>query len=202
VSIPETWSFADELACLLPEMRAFARSLAREVELADDLVQEACLKAWQAIGTFQPGAPLRPWLFRILRNEYYQHARRAWRSSRLDPDVAERVLVAPGDLDEKIDFGVLQAAIAGLPDVQRDALILVVAAGYTYDEAGEICQCSAGTIKSRVSRAREEVVSRMKLADTGQVGGSERAQSRGGDGHIELVSDVDAIARRWFLRAA
>jgi RNA polymerase sigma-70 factor (ECF subfamily) len=155
----QEWSFVDELERLIPELRAFARSLCRERELADDLVQDACLKAWQAIDSFEPGAPLRPWLFRILRNEFYQYSRRSWRSAPLDQDFAENALVAPEDIDARIDFKVLQAAISELPDVQREALILVVAAGYTYEEAGEICNCSRGTIKSRVSRAREAVVS-------------------------------------------
>ena len=189
------WSFVDELEQLIPQLRAFARGLCREQELADDLVQDACLKAWQAIDTFEPGAPLRPWLFRILRNEYYQYARRAWRSAPLDQDQAENALWAPEDLDAKIDFRVLQAAMSSLPDVQREALILVVAAGYTYEEAGEICNCSPGTIKSRVSRAREAVIFKMQRADTGQVGGSTRDGSRTANGHIDLISDIETIAR-------
>ena len=195
------WSFVDELERLIPELRAFARSLCRERELADDLVQDTCLKAWQAIDSFEPGAPLRPWLFRSLRNEYYQYTRRAWRSSPLDQELAENTLTAPADLDAKIDFRVLQAAMSSLPDVQREALILVVAAGYTYEEAGEICNCSAGTIKSRVSRAREAVVFRMNRADIGQVGGSNRDLSRTANGHMDLISDIEVLTRSLFNAA-
>lgn len=195
------WSFADELERLIPELRAFACSLCRQRELADDLVQDTCLKAWQALGTFEPGAPLRPWLFRILRNEYYQYTRRAWRSAPLDQDYAENTLSAPAGLDARIDFRVLQAAMSALPDVQREALILVVAAGYTYEEAGEICNCSPGTIKSRVSRAREAVIFRMQRADTGQVGGSTRDDSRSANGHIDLISDIETLTRGLFNAA-
>ncbi|MEZ6000433.1 sigma-70 family RNA polymerase sigma factor [Hyphomonas sp.] len=195
------WSFVDELERLIPELRAFARSLCRERELADDLVQDTCLKAWQAIDSFEPGAPMRPWLFRILRNEFYQYARRSWRSAPLEQEVAENTLVAPADLDARIDFKVLQAAISNLPDVQREALILVVAAGYTYEEAGEICNCSPGTIKSRVSRAREAVVFKMQQADVGQVGGSTRDGSRTANGHIDLISDIESLARGLFSAA-
>lgn len=195
------WSFVDELERLIPELRAFARSLCRERELADDLVQDACLKAWQAIDSFEPGAPMRPWLFRILRNEFYQYSRRSWRSAPLEQEVAENTLVAPADLDAKIDFKVLQAAMSDLPDVQREALILVVAAGYTYEEAGEICNCSPGTIKSRVSRAREAVVFKMQQADIGQVGGSTRDHSRTANGHIDLISDIESLARGLFSAA-
>ena len=195
------WSFADELERLIPEMRAFARSLCRERELADDLVQDTCLKAWQAVDTFETGAPLRPWLFRILRNEYYQHSRRAWRSTSLDPEFAEQTLFVSGDMDAQLDFRILQAAIASLPDVQREALVLVVAAGYTYEEAGEICNCAPGTVKSRVSRAREAVVSRMQHADTGQVGGATRDDSRTTDGHMDLLSDIDNLTRNLYSAA-
>lgn len=195
------WSFVDELERLIPELRAFARSLCRERELADDLVQDTCLKAWQAVDSFEPGAPMRPWLFRILRNEFYQYSRRSWRSTTLDQDVAENTLVATVGLDAQIDFRVLQAAMSDLPDVQREALILVVAAGYTYEEAGEICNCSAGTIKSRVSRAREAVIYKMERADTGQVGGATRDGSRTANGHIDLISDIESLARGLFSAA-
>jgi RNA polymerase sigma-70 factor (ECF subfamily) len=195
------WSFVDELERLIPELRAFARSLCRERELADDLVQDTCLKAWQAVDSFEPGAPMRPWLFRILRNEFYQYSRRSWRSTALDQDVAENTLVATVGLDAQIDFRVLQAVMSDLPDVQREALILVVAAGYTYEEAGEICNCSAGTIKSRVSRAREAVIYKMERADTGQVGGATRDGSRTANGHIDLISDIESLARGLFSAA-
>jgi RNA polymerase sigma-70 factor (ECF subfamily) len=195
------WSFVDELERLIPELRAFARSLCRERELADDLVQDTCLKAWQAVDSFEPGAPMRPWLFRILRNEFYQYSRRSWRSTALDQDVAENTLVATVGLDAQIDFRVLQAVMSDLPDVQREALILVVAAGYTYEEAGEICNCSAGTIKSRVSRAREAVIYKMERADTGQVGGATRDGSRTTNGHIDLISDIESLARGLFSAA-
>jgi RNA polymerase sigma-70 factor, ECF subfamily len=202
--LPESgtkWSFVDELERLIPELRAFARGLCRQPELADDLVQDTCLKAWQAIDSFDAGAPMRPWLFRILRNEFYQYSRRSWRSTPLDQDVAENTLVAPADMDAKIDFRILQAAMSSLPDVQREALILVVAAGYTYEEAGEICNCSPGTVKSRVSRAREAVVFRMKRADIGQIGGSSRDDSRTVDGHIDLINDIESLAKGLFSAA-
>lgn len=197
----EPWCFADELERLLPEMRAFARSLVRDAELADDLVQDTCLKAWQAIDSFREGAPMRPWLFRILRNEYYQHGRRAWRVSALDPDVAENTLVAPQSMNASLDLGVLQALMLSLPDVQREALLLVAAAGYTYDEAGEICGCSPGTIKSRVSRARDTVTAGMRMADSGRGDFGLQASGGGGHGHLNVVMMVDELLNN-ALRAA
>ena len=195
------WSFVDELEKLIPELRAFARGLCRDRELADDLVQDACLKAWQALDSFDPKAPLRPWLFRILRNEFYQYSRRSWRSTPLDREFAENTLTVPSGLDAQIDFRVLQAAMTSLPDVQREALILVVAAGYTYEEAGEICNCSAGTIKSRVSRARDAVIFKMQRADTGEVGGSIRDISRTVNGHIDIIQDIESLTRSFYKAA-
>ena len=191
----KSFGFADELERLLPELRAFARSLCRNRDLADDLVQETCLNAWGAIDRFQPGAVMRPWLFRILRNEFYQHTRRAWRSTELEPEQAERTLLANESLEARSDFRVLQAAIDSLPQSQRDAIILVVAAGFTYDEAGLICDCSAGTIKSRVSRARDAVLHTMTQAENGHSttgGPSELSQAtRGLD---ELLSDIRRLS--------
>ncbi|MEL7128405.1 MAG: sigma factor, partial [Pseudomonadota bacterium] len=104
-AVPEdkSWSFVDELEALIPDLRAFARSLCRDHALADDLAQSACLKAWTAVDTFECGAPMKPWLFRILRNEYLQHARRAWRTSPVESEVLEETLHAPQGLDVAMD---------------------------------------------------------------------------------------------------
>ncbi|MEM1086407.1 MAG: sigma-70 family RNA polymerase sigma factor [Pseudomonadota bacterium] len=149
------FSFVDELEQLLPEMRAFARSLCRDKTLADDLVQDACLKAWDKQDSFDPEQAMRPWLFRIIRNEFYMGQRRAWRNVQAEPEAIASALTAECDLETRHSYTEAIEAIYALPDKQRDALILVLAAGYTYQEAGEICDCSAGTMKSRVSRARE-----------------------------------------------
>ncbi len=161
--------FADELERLLPDMRAFARSLCRDVARADDLVQETCLKAWAARDRFTPGAPMRPWLFRILRNIYLQAGRRAWRDVPLAPEEAEFALVAPESLAHRSDFKVLQQAMSRLPLAQREALIVVLAAGFTYEEAGALLGCSDGTVKSRVNRGREALLHLMDDADKGRL---------------------------------
>ena len=161
----------------MPEMRAFARSLCRDRVLADDLVQEACLRAWSAVDSFDASQPMRPWIFRILRNEYYMMMRRAWRNVQVDPEFAETALVTEASQEVRQDFGRMEQIIYALPTDQRDALLLVVAAGMTYDEAGAICGCAAGTMKSRVSRARETVVARfesnertLRCVDGGKMG--------------------------------
>lgn len=156
-------AFVDQLEALIPDMRAFARSLCKDVTLSDDLVQDTCLKAWSAMDKFDPSKPMRPWLFRILRNEFYQITRRSWRNVAAEPDQLENSLVEACALDTQSEMSRMSAAINNLPDAQRDALVLVLAAGFTYDEAGEICNCSAGTIKSRVSRARETVKTELEV---------------------------------------
>ncbi|HCJ17944.1 MAG TPA: hypothetical protein DHV57_11055, partial [Hyphomonas sp.] len=87
------WSFVDELEALLPQMRAFARSLCHDATLADDIVQSACLKAWAAAESFDRTARMRPWILRIVRNEYLQHSRRAWRNVDVESGFLEEALV-------------------------------------------------------------------------------------------------------------
>ena len=156
------FSFVDRLEELMPEMRAFARSLCRDATLADDLVQEACLKAWSSADSFDQTQPMRPWIFRILRNEYYMQMRRSWRSVHVDSGFLEAALVEDASQEVSQDFDRLQVIINDLPTAQRDAVLLVVAAGMTYEEAGEVCNCSAGTVKSRVSRAKDIVKTRFQ----------------------------------------
>lgn len=178
-------SFVDRLEALIPEMRAFARSLCRDAVLADDLVQDACLRAWSSSDSFDPNQPMRPWIFRILRNEFYMMLRRAWRNVNVDPEFVAAALIEESTHDVRRDFGRMEQIIYALPDKQRDAFLLVVAAGLTYDEAGEVCDCSPGTIKSRVSRARETVIARFES--------TEPTQPRTGRA---LGSDLDELLRR------
>ena len=91
--------------------------------------------------------------------------------------------------------------MSSLPDVQREALILVAAAVYTYEEAGKICNCSPGTVRSRASRAREAVVFRMQRTDTGQIGGASRDDSRTVNGHIDPNNDIESLAKGLFRAA-
>lgn len=150
--------FADQLEALLPELRAYARNLCRNPVSADDLVQEACLRAWAARASYDPSAPLRPWAFRILRNIYLEQNRRAWREAPLEPAEAEAALIAPDNAEAACDFAMLQRALSHLPDSQREALIAILGAGMSYAEAGTLLGCAEGTVKSRVNRGREALL--------------------------------------------
>ena len=150
-------AFKTELTGLIPQMRAFARSLCRDATAADDLAQDALLKAWNNRSSYQAGTNMKAWTFMILRNQFYSDKRRSWRSTQLDPEVAERTLVAVSNPIASLELDEVRRALAKLPEDQREALILIGAGGLSYEEVSEICGCAIGTIKSRVSRARNRL---------------------------------------------
>ncbi|MBK5927784.1 RNA polymerase sigma factor [Rhodobaculum claviforme] len=147
----------------LPALRGFARSLAGDPVRADDLVQEAVLRAWSRFDQYRPGTNLRAWLFTILRNEFYSQRRRAVREvADADGAMAARLATKP-DHDGRLALADFAAAFARLPSEQREALVLVGALGFSMDEAAETCGCAPGTIKSRANRARRALVAMMQL---------------------------------------
>jgi RNA polymerase sigma factor (sigma-70 family) len=151
---PNAASFKRELTAVIPHLRAFARGLCGRPDLADDLVQETLLKAWAAQERFEPGTSMRAWTFVILRNAYLTDMRRNRFRADDDETVAERVLVAPAGQEGPLHLSDMHRALLTLPPERREALLLVGAGGFSYEEAAEICQCAVGTIKSRVGRAR------------------------------------------------
>jgi len=150
-------AFESELLAAAPFLRAFARTLCHDIEQAEDLAQEALLKAWQCREQFQPGTNLRAWLATILRNRFYSLGRRRKWQADYDQEVMERTLVAPDDQGATIELEDVRRALAMLPAFQREALILVGAGGMSYEEVAQIAGCPLGTVKSRVRRARDEL---------------------------------------------
>lgn len=146
--------FKEQLAQVIPHLRAFGRSLSGNRDVADDLVQETLMKAWAARQRFQAGTNMRAWTFIILRNLYLSQMRRARFKGEWDDLVADRILAAPASQDKHVELGDMQRALLQLPQPQREALILVGAGGFAYEEAAEICGVAVGTIKSRVARGR------------------------------------------------
>ena len=158
-------STKDAMLAQMPNLRAFAYSLCGHSELADDMVQETLLKAWHHLDSFQEGTNLRAWLFTILRNTYFSDLRKRRREvGDTDGMKAETLCVAPAQQGH-LDMLDLQKVLAHLAPDQREALILVVAAGMSYDEAAKIAQCPIGTIKSRVSRARAKLTELLGITD-------------------------------------
>lgn len=162
--------FETALVAAIPHLRAFARSFANDRARADDLVQETLVKAWRSMDSFTPGTNFRAWLFTILRNVYISE-RRKLRREVSDPDnvYTDSLAVQPSQ-DSHLAFEDFLAKLTELPAEQREALLLVGAEGFSYDEAATICGCAVGTIKSRVNRARTRLSERLDIKEDGDFG--------------------------------
>ena len=144
----------DSVLGAVPSLRAFAISLCGNVDRADDLVQETMLRALANIHSFQPGTNMSAWLFTILRNLFRSEYRKRRREVEdADGSYADSLKSQP-EQNSRVEFEEFRGALSKLPSDQREALILVGASGFSYEEAAEICGCAVGTIKSRVNRAR------------------------------------------------
>ena len=155
-------SWREDVVALIPALRAFAWSLSHNSADADDLVQDTLAKAWTHKDKFVPGTNLRAWLFTILRNTYYTTVTRKRREVSDGDGKHAASLTAPATQDWSVAMRSLERALRQLPAEHREALILVGAAGLTYEEAAEICNCALGTIKSRVNRARSRLLKIME----------------------------------------
>jgi len=146
-----------DLISAVPNLRAFALALCGNADKADDIVQETLVRAYGSLSSFAEGTNLMAWLVTILRNAYYnEYVKR--RREVADPEgVIAGQLVSPPAQNAHMDLLDFRAALQQLPPDQREALILIGASGFSYDEAGSICNCAAGTVKSRVNRARERL---------------------------------------------
>lgn len=182
--------FKQELTALIPHLRAFSRSLCGNATLADDVAQDALLKAWNARERFIPGSNLKAWTFTILRNQFYSIKRRSWRATSLEPEVAEQTIVANSDAEQSMHLIDLRRGLDMLKDDQREAIILIGASGLSYDEAAEICGCAVGTIKSRVSRARKALET---IMDSGNFDG-DGDEVRAIDAMDAILNEAEALA--------
>lgn len=154
-----------EIADLIPALRAFARTLVRNPFDADDLVQETLLKGIANVHRFTPGTSLKSWLFTILRNTFYTSIKI---SNREHPGATDCVsgdcAILPGQ-EWTIRGRELRVALDRLPHDQREVLILIGVLGASYEEAAEICGCAMGTIKSRLNRARTRMLEYLEAED-------------------------------------
>jgi RNA polymerase sigma-70 factor (ECF subfamily) len=192
VPLPDD-EFKDQLAQVIPHLRAFGRSLSGSRDLADDLVQETLLKAWAARKRFQAGTNMRAWTFIILRNLFLSQMRRARFKGEWDEITASKMLAAPASQDRHVELTDMQRALLHLPQPQREALILVGAGGFAYEEAAEICGCAVGTIKSRVARGR---VALEALLTDGKLPSRREHENEGGRSALQsIMSEVDDLSR-------
>jgi len=181
--------FKTELLGLVPFLRAFARSLTGNQEAADDLAQETLVKAWQSRSSFIPGTNLKAWLFTILRNQFYSERRRAWRQEPWDSEKAANLHSYSESQTSAADLSDIARALQALPNEQREALILVGAGGFAYEEAAKIINCAVGTVKSRVARGRRALMA--ILDGDEQLPMSDRPPE--GEAAREILSQLDRL---------
>ena len=165
----------EELVDHLPALRAFALSLTRNGAAADDLVQDTVVKAWTNMDKFQAGTNLRAWLFTILRNTFYSSRRKSKREvADVDGAFSKNLAEKPAH-DGHLQLNDFMQAFQKLPAEQREALILVGANGFAYEEAAEISGVAVGTIKSRANRGRAKLAELLDLSDEDNLELTDRA---------------------------
>jgi len=146
----------------LPRLRAFAISLCRNGDHADDLVQDTLLRACANIISFTPGTNMLAWLCTIMKNHFFSECRRRRRPFEAIEDHTDSVASKPAQIAHA-EYNELCAALEKLEPRQREVLIMIGASGLSYDEAAKICGCPTGTIKSRVNRARAELAQLLSI---------------------------------------
>src|SRR6202166_2577642 len=167
----------DQVLGTVPSLRAFAISLCGNVDRADDLVQETLLRALSNISSFEPGTNMPAWLFTILRNLFRSEYRKRRREVEdADGRYAETLKSHP-EQHGRVEFEEFRNALAKLPADQREALILVGASGFSYEEAADICGCAIGTIKSRVNRARTRLSELLSIDGVDDFGPDEQTRA-------------------------
>jgi RNA polymerase sigma-70 factor, ECF subfamily len=164
--------FRQQLVAAIPRLRAFSMSLTSRGATADDLVQETLMKAWKHQDSFKPGTNLRAWLFTILRNEFYSQLRKRKREVEDVDDLFSSRVSVLAEQDGHLEMAELRAALNKLPEDQREAIVLVGASGFSYEEAAEICNVAVGTIKSRVNRARTKLASMLQFDSSNTAAGA------------------------------
>jgi RNA polymerase sigma-70 factor (ECF subfamily) len=152
-----------ELVEAIPHLRAFAISWTRNVDQAEDLVQETVLRAWDKRASFEPGTNLNAWLFTILRNQHFsQHRRKGREVEDVDGIYASGLVALPDQVD-RLEMQDMSAALDRLHPDQREALLLIGAQGLSYEEVAEVTGVALGTVKSRVNRARSRLAALLGL---------------------------------------
>jgi len=160
----------DGMLAIVPSLRAYAMSLSGNFDRADDLVQETLLHALAKIDLFEPGTNMLAWLFTILRNVFLSECRKNGRELQDTDGIYAQSLKSQPEQYSRVEFQSFRAELDRLPPNQREALILVGALGFSYDEVAAILGCPAGTVKSRVSRARMQLVERLSIAGVADFG--------------------------------
>lgn len=145
---------SDDVLLHIPALRLFARSLTGRYGDADDLVQDTLLRAIASAARYTPGTNMRAWLFTIMRNHFYNQRVKLARER---PGLADCVSGQPTTPDEQywhVRGREIEAALMSLPRIYREAVMLVMVTGESYQSAADILEVDIGTIKSRINRGR------------------------------------------------
>lgn len=154
--------FQAQYEMCIPHLRAYARSLSRNADMADDLVQDALLRAWASRAQYTEGTNFKAWMFTILRNRFLDQRRRNRTSETPIDDIVHVGLVTQPPQDTVVYFDDMARAFWRLSPNHREILMLVGTLGLGYDEAARVIGCAVGTIRSRLSRARNELQGRLE----------------------------------------
>jgi RNA polymerase sigma-70 factor (ECF subfamily) len=191
-------TFERDLVALIPHLRSFSRTVCGREGIAEDMAQEALAKAWRSRDRFAPGTNLKAWLFTILRNEFYSHQRRAWRQMQWNEELGEQI---PAPADEQlwtVDLSDCARALTQLPKSQRDAVLLIGAGGFSYEDAAGLLGVAVGTMKSRRARGRE----RFAEIFSGQRSMPLRTRTPARSGMEEIFGQLTALQSAGTDRAA
>ncbi|HEV2900419.1 MAG TPA: sigma-70 family RNA polymerase sigma factor [Pseudaminobacter sp.] len=199
-----------EFVALIPALRAFARTLSRDGSEADDLVQETLMKGIANINRFQPGTSLKAWLFTIMRNTFYTRIKRANREGPGLLDCASSRPAIAASQEWRLRSQEMARAIDALPDDQRQVIVLIGVLGTSYDDAASICGCAIGTIKSRLSRARNRLLETLGetssedavITRTFPPPSSSPTRRRFRSASFDAVSSDPTTSQRWFPRSS
>jgi RNA polymerase sigma-70 factor (ECF subfamily) len=162
--VPIGVSVRRELVALLPRLRRFARSLTRNADEADDLVQTALERALRNLDSWSPGTRLDAWMFRIMKNSWIDEVRsRTVRTRVFAPEEAGENVGADGaaSMEQHLEAQAVRAAMEELPDEQRVAVALVLVEGFSYREAADLLEIPIGTLTSRLARGRAAIEARL-----------------------------------------
>jgi RNA polymerase sigma-70 factor (ECF subfamily) len=155
---PVNFDIAEQFRGVMPHLRGYARSLTRNADAADDLVQDALVRAWASKEQFIPGTNFRAWMFTIMRHRFLDECRRNKGPHLPIEDVSTHAALVSGPAqDSAIEFEEMALAYWQMAPNHREILMLVGALGLEYEEAAKVIGCAVGTVRSRLSRARNDL---------------------------------------------
>jgi RNA polymerase sigma-70 factor (ECF subfamily) len=172
----------------VPEMRAFALSLCHQRDRVDDLVQEALLRAIANIQSFTPGTNMTAWLFTILRNNFVNEYRKSRREVSDADEYYVGTMTSQPEQEAHMQLDEFRAALAQLPQDQREAVVLVGGAGLSYEEAADICHCPVGTLKSRANRGRARLAELLSIEGADDLGPDRAMQAALSSGNLRWAA--------------